>query len=71
VVSGAASRGGCSSGAVMLTGGIDFEDGKSQFCSTPGPVALGKAASGSIGIATRSAGRSQIAVFFFTCSSKV
>ena len=55
VDSGAASRGGCSSGAVMLTGEIDFEHGKSQ----------------STGTGTWPAGRSQIAVYFFTCSSKV
>jgi hypothetical protein len=56
---------------MMLTGGVDFDDGKSYFWPSPGPVALGKATGGPAVAATLSAGRSQIAVYFFTCSSNV
>jgi Amidohydrolase family len=41
-----ASRGGGPSGAAILTGGIDFDEAKSSFWSTSGPVALRKASGG-------------------------
>jgi hypothetical protein len=52
----------------MLTGGLD--GGTSYFRLTPGSTALGKATDGLTVAATPSGRRSQIAVYFFTSSSR-